>query len=103
MSQVVTRVPKSTQDEMQAAVESAKAAFKTWSRTSVLTRQQVMFKYQQLIKDNIVGYCRPWRVFSHELILDNQVLSYFVLTGLKASILCYILEQIGILENCTYG
>lgn len=52
-NEVVTRVPKSTQDEMQAAVDSATAAFKSWSKTSVLTRQQVMFKYQQLIKDNI--------------------------------------------------
>lgn len=52
-NEVVTRVPKSTQDEMQAAVDAAKAAFKSWSKASVLTRQQVMFKYQQLIKDNI--------------------------------------------------
>jgi len=52
-NEVVTRVPKATPDEMLAAVESAKAAFKTWSKTSVLTRQQVMFKYQQIIKANM--------------------------------------------------
>jgi len=50
---VVTRVPCSTQAEMEAAVESAKAAFRTWSKTSPLLRQQVMFKYQQLIKENL--------------------------------------------------
>merc|ERR1711902_324390 len=37
----------------EAAVESAKNAFKTWSRTTPLARQQIMFKYQQLIKDNL--------------------------------------------------
>jgi malonate-semialdehyde dehydrogenase (acetylating)/methylmalonate-semialdehyde dehydrogenase len=53
---VVTRVPKSTQSEMQSAVDSAKNAFKTWSQTSILTRQQTMFKYQALIKDNLVCF-----------------------------------------------
>ena len=42
--QVVTKVPHSTRDEMEAAVESAKNAFKTWSRTTPLARQQIMFK-----------------------------------------------------------
>jgi len=52
-NQVVTKVPHSTLDEMEAAVESAKNAYKTWSRTTPLARQQIMFKYQQLIKDNL--------------------------------------------------
>ncbi|MPC16943.1 Methylmalonate-semialdehyde dehydrogenase [acylating], mitochondrial [Portunus trituberculatus] len=52
--QVVTRVPLATQDEMEAAVSAAREAFTTWSQTSVLTRQQVMFKYQQLIRQNIM-------------------------------------------------
>jgi len=50
---VVTRVPKCTQAEMQAAVDSCKEAFKSWSQTSVLTRQQCMFKLQALIRANI--------------------------------------------------
>ncbi|KAB7495024.1 putative methylmalonate-semialdehyde dehydrogenase [acylating], mitochondrial [Armadillidium nasatum] len=52
-NEVITRVPQSTQDEMNAAVDAAKEAFKSWSKTSVLTRQQIMFKYQQLIKENM--------------------------------------------------
>ena len=43
-NQVVTRVPHSTQMEMEQAVESAKAAYRTWSKTTPLARQQVMFK-----------------------------------------------------------
>lgn len=31
-NEVVTRVPKCTQDEMQAAVDSSKRAFKSWSQ-----------------------------------------------------------------------
>merc|ERR1711988_1542750 len=52
-NKVVTKVPNSTRDEMEAAVESAKNAFSTWSRTTPLARQQIMFRYQQLIKDNL--------------------------------------------------
>merc|ERR1719430_1051890 len=52
-NKVVTKVPQSTQEEMERAVESAKAAFSTWSKTTPLARQQVMFKYQQLIKENL--------------------------------------------------
>ncbi|XP_061389822.1 probable methylmalonate-semialdehyde/malonate-semialdehyde dehydrogenase [acylating], mitochondrial [Musca vetustissima] len=52
-NQVVTRVPKCTKDEMQHALESNKNAFKSWSKTSILSRQQVMFKLQALIKENM--------------------------------------------------
>lgn len=48
--------PETTQEEMKAAAQSASEAFKTWKDTSVLTRQQIMLKYQQKIKDNTV--CR---------------------------------------------
>ena len=51
---VITRVPKSTQDEMESAVSAAKAAYQTWSKTSVLSRQQVMLRYQHIIRNNMV-------------------------------------------------
>jgi malonate-semialdehyde dehydrogenase (acetylating) / methylmalonate-semialdehyde dehydrogenase len=53
--QVITRVPNATADEMQSAVDAAKEAYKSWSKTSILTRQQVMFKYQDIIRKNMVG------------------------------------------------
>ncbi|XP_060573404.1 probable methylmalonate-semialdehyde dehydrogenase [acylating], mitochondrial isoform X1 [Ruditapes philippinarum] len=52
-NEVITRVPEATQEEMQSAVDSCKRAFKTWQDSTVLTRQQCMFKFQQLIKDNL--------------------------------------------------
>lgn len=52
-NEIVTRVPKCTQEEMLGAVESAKKAFKSWSQTSILTRQQVMFKLQAIIRANM--------------------------------------------------
>ncbi|XP_018026739.1 probable methylmalonate-semialdehyde dehydrogenase [acylating], mitochondrial [Hyalella azteca] len=52
-NEVVTRVPCATAAEMEAAGSAAVEAFKTWSQTSVLTRQQLMFRYQELIKKNM--------------------------------------------------
>ncbi len=53
-NEVVGRVPKATQEEMLAAVDSCSRAFHSWSETSILSRQQIFLRYQQLIKDNIV-------------------------------------------------
>lgn len=47
---VINRVPEATLDEMNEAVDSCRQAFKTWSKTTVLTRQALMFELQRLIK-----------------------------------------------------
>ena len=47
---VIAQVPCATQEEMTAAIESAKAAFKTWRNTPVPVRARVMLKYQELLK-----------------------------------------------------
>lgn len=52
-NKVISRVPKATPQEMQEALESSIKAFKTWSQTSVLSRQQIMFNLQALIKKNM--------------------------------------------------
>jgi len=52
-NEIVTRVPEATNDEMLNAVGSAKLAYKSWSQTSVLTRQQLMFRLADLIRKNM--------------------------------------------------
>ncbi|KAH6628981.1 Aldehyde/histidinol dehydrogenase [Boeremia exigua] len=49
---VVTRVPESTDAELSAAVASAQRAFPAWKNTSLLRRQQIMFNYVSLIRQN---------------------------------------------------
>jgi malonate-semialdehyde dehydrogenase (acetylating)/methylmalonate-semialdehyde dehydrogenase len=49
---LVTRVPQSTDAELKAAVESAKKAFPNWKATSVIARQQIMFKFVELVRQN---------------------------------------------------
>ncbi|CAL1545790.1 unnamed protein product [Lymnaea stagnalis] len=52
-NEVVTKVPESTREEMESAVAAAKTAYQTWSKTTVLSRQQIMFRLQDLIKRNM--------------------------------------------------
>lgn len=49
---LVTQVPQSTDEELNAAVESAKKAFPSWRSTSLLHRQQIMFKFVALIRQH---------------------------------------------------
>ncbi|CAO2586907.1 Methylmalonate-semialdehyde dehydrogenase [acylating], mitochondrial [Lemmus lemmus] len=52
-NEVIGRVPQSTRAEMDAAVAACKRAFPAWADTSILSRQQVLLRYQQLIKENL--------------------------------------------------
>uniref|UniRef100_A0A6Q2WZI6 Methylmalonate-semialdehyde/malonate-semialdehyde dehydrogenase [acylating], mitochondrial n=1 Tax=Esox lucius TaxID=8010 RepID=A0A6Q2WZI6_ESOLU len=71
-NEVIARVPKATQDEMQAAVDSCSRSYHSWSDTSILARQQIFLRYQQIIKDNIVrGLC----------IILNQSLSLYLMVS----------------------
>ncbi|KAL2154794.1 hypothetical protein VTH82DRAFT_3470 [Thermothelomyces myriococcoides] len=49
---LVTRVPQNTEEELKAAVASAQKAFETWRTTTVLHRQQIMFKFVALIREH---------------------------------------------------
>jgi malonate-semialdehyde dehydrogenase (acetylating)/methylmalonate-semialdehyde dehydrogenase len=51
--ETIARVPFSTQDELEAAVAAAKAAFKTWRQTPVPARQAIFFKIRQLLHENL--------------------------------------------------
>src|SRR5204863_1927428 len=47
---LLSQVPLSLTDELDAAVQSAKAAFETWSHTTIKDRAQVFFKYRYLLE-----------------------------------------------------
>ncbi len=50
---LLSQVPMSSADELNAAVESAKNAFESWSKTPIKERVQVFFKYRQLLEENL--------------------------------------------------
>lgn len=51
-NELVTRVPQMTDAELEAAVASAEKAFPAWRQTSVIARQQIMFRFVALIREN---------------------------------------------------
>jgi malonate-semialdehyde dehydrogenase (acetylating)/methylmalonate-semialdehyde dehydrogenase len=47
--ELLSTVPLSTPADLDAAVQSAKAAFKIWSTTPIKERVQVFFRYKYLL------------------------------------------------------
>jgi malonate-semialdehyde dehydrogenase (acetylating)/methylmalonate-semialdehyde dehydrogenase len=48
--EAVAEVPRSTPEEISAAVEAAAKAFPAWSKTPVIQRAKVLFKYRELLE-----------------------------------------------------
>ena len=48
---VIARVPISTEDEINSAVEAAKEAFPEWRRTPPLARARCLFRLKELMED----------------------------------------------------
>lgn len=71
-NEVITMVPKSTQEEMENAVEAAKAAYRTWSKTSILSRQQVMFRYQHIIRNNMKELAKSITTEQGKTLVDAE-------------------------------
>ena len=51
--EVLAQVPFATDAEIDAAVASAKAAFKTWKITPIAARARIMLKLQALVRENM--------------------------------------------------
>ncbi|MDN3549268.1 aldehyde dehydrogenase family protein [Mucilaginibacter aquaedulcis] len=50
---VFTQAARSTKEDVDAAVDAATEAFKTWSKTSATTRSNLLLKIAQVIEDNL--------------------------------------------------
>ncbi|TRY25076.1 CoA-acylating methylmalonate-semialdehyde dehydrogenase [Brevibacillus sp. LEMMJ03] len=50
--ELLSRVPLSTRDDVDKAVQAAKAAFPAWSETPAVERARVMFRFQHLLWEN---------------------------------------------------
>jgi len=62
--EVLAYVPLSTKEDVDQAVQTAKEAFQTWSRTPVPRRARVLFKYQQLLVEH-------WDELARLVTLEN--------------------------------
>jgi malonate-semialdehyde dehydrogenase (acetylating) / methylmalonate-semialdehyde dehydrogenase len=50
--QVISEVPLSGTKDVDAAVQAAVAAYRTWSKTTVMERVRLMFRYQALLEEH---------------------------------------------------
>jgi malonate-semialdehyde dehydrogenase (acetylating)/methylmalonate-semialdehyde dehydrogenase len=48
----IAKVPISTADEFDAAVQAAEAAFPDWRRTTPLARSRILFRFKELLEEN---------------------------------------------------
>ena len=51
--EVLAQVPFATDEELNAAVASAKKAFKTWKNTPLAARARIMLKLQALVREHM--------------------------------------------------
>lgn len=96
---LLCRVPITTPSEFDAAVQSAKEAFPKWRDTAMPTRARVMFKFQELIRANMVRIiaqvlpsckgmthrCRSEEHCHHMLLANGEII--------WASILCSVMSR----------
>lgn len=57
---------------MENAVKSSQKAFESWSQTSVLTRQQVMFRLQDLIRKNMSALAKNITLEQGKTLVDAE-------------------------------
>lgn len=62
--EILSRVPLSTRNDLDRAVQAADAAFRTWSKVPVPRRARIMFKYQQLLVEH-------WEELARLVTLEN--------------------------------
>lgn len=51
-NELVTLIPETTPQELNDAAETAAEAFKSWRKSSILTRQRILLDLQLLIREN---------------------------------------------------
>lgn len=71
-NEVVSYCPETTHEEMLAAASAAEESFKTWKDTSILTKQSIMFKLQQKIKDNMAELARSVTIENGKTLADAE-------------------------------
>ncbi len=106
----LARVPMSTRDEVNMAVEAAKEAFPDWRRTPPLARARCLFRLKELMEENFEELSRV-QTMEHGKTIDESrgetrrgIEMVEVATGIPSLMMGYNLEDIasGIDEHVIY-
>jgi len=97
---VIAKVPISTEDEMNAAVEAAKEAFIAWRRTPPLARVRCLFRLKDLMEEQFEELSRI-QTMEHGKTIDESrgetrrgIENVEVATGIPSLMMGYNLEDI---------
>jgi len=70
--EVLAQVPFATDDEINAAVASAKAAYKTWKNTPIAARARIMLKLQALVREHMTRIAHTLSAEQGKTIADAE-------------------------------
>jgi len=97
---VIARVPISTEDEINSAVEAAKEAFPEWRRTPPLARARCLFRLKELMEEHFEELSRV-QTMEHGKTIDESrgetrrgIENVEVATGIPSLMMGYNLEDI---------
>jgi len=97
---VIAKVPISTRDEINAAVEAAKEAFPEWRRTPPLARARCLFRLKELMEERFEELSRI-QTMEHGKTIDESrgetrrgIENVEVATGIPSLMMGYNLEDI---------
>ncbi|MDY6876633.1 MAG: CoA-acylating methylmalonate-semialdehyde dehydrogenase [Chloroflexota bacterium] len=97
---VIARVPISTKDEIDEAVDAAKEAFPDWRRTPPLARVRCLFRLKELLEENFEEISRI-QTMEHGKTIDESrgetrrgIEMVEVATGIPSLMMGYNLEDI---------
>ncbi len=97
---VIGKVPMSTKDELNAAVDAAREAFPSWRRTPPLSRVRVLFRLKELMEEHFEELSRIQTVEHGKTIDESRgetrrgIENVEVATGIPSLMMGYNLEDI---------
>ena len=97
--EVLARVPFATEDEINAAIESAHTAFQTWKNTAIGARMRIMLKFQALIRENMSEIARVLSAEQGKTLPDAEGDIFRGLEVVEHAASVGTLQQGGFVEN----
>src|SRR3984957_4244787 len=70
--EVLAQVPFATDEEISAAIASAKTAFKTWRNTPLAARARIMLKLQALVRENMTRIAQTLSAEQGKTVADAE-------------------------------
>ena len=70
--EVLAQVPFATDEEISAAIASAKTAFKTWRNTPLAARARIMLKLQALVRENMTRIAQTLSAEQGKTLADAE-------------------------------